>query len=534
MSCSSDGDGKKGPLTLAEFTALWTSVTDPSYSRPFIELGEGQGFEAHTQAFAQYERVSQAVDRTTQSMYLLPFSGQTDEPASGGKKATVRLTFRRTGDFTREITVLRGLLVEEVQIDFGELGGVEVRTGRRYQLLETVGIGPGESGPVTVLAEAEAEGYGYNNPAPGTLRSLVQAGSGFANDGASVVPGATLHKLVVRPEPDVVVQDMVGQYVELTAGANAGQVRRIAGYVEPTAGGLNPDGGQALLAPTMVLRFAVVNGVFTPGELLEQGSASATVLYQTATHLVVDRVSGAIATGVMSNGVQSGALAVFDSIDQGPAMTAETGTAAWRILDWGGDLGVTVTNEESPSGGRAAMLDELGDERMVPRGAGIADDDYREAVASLADVVSPNAVRRAINRALAPFGLPGWLREVGSARFRGIFYDGDALSVDPNYAFAYDLDFEARAADRFKLGLDYVEFRAFFLVGAPPLGLGDFGIAYDEGLHNCYDGAPELTFHDGFPLTAAAVYRSLWQAVNAVRAGGVGFDLYIEDKDGTV
>ncbi len=533
MSCSA-GDGKRGPLTIAELTALWRSVTDPTYSAPFIELGEGQGFEAHTQAFAQHERVSEAVDRTTQAMYVLPFSGQTDEPASGGRRARVTLIIERSPlvDLQREVTFVAGQRVEEVEIDFGELGGVEIHTGRRYTLLETVGLGPGELGPLTVIAEAEAEGFGYNNPAPGTLRAFVQAGAGFTNDGASVAPGTSLHRLVVRPEPDVVLPEHVGQYVELLDGSNRGAVRRIAGYVEPTAGGLFPDGGQALLAPTMVLRLSAVSGSFIPGELVEQpGGASARVIFQTATHLIADRVSGSFAVATMSTGVQSGVGATFDSIDQGPELVAESRTAAWRVLEWA-DLGISVTNVDSPSGGRAALLDELGDERGVQRGAGVDDETYREAVSSLADVISPAAVRRAINRTLAPFGLRGWLREVGSARFRGMFYDGDSTSADPALAFAYDLNFTARPEDRFKLDLNYQEFRGFFLVGVPPLGLGDFGIAYDAGLWNAYDGAPQLTFFDGQPLTAATINRSLWQAVDTVRAGGVGFDLYAEDKDG--
>jgi hypothetical protein len=249
----------------------------------------------------------------------------------------------------------------------------------------------------------------------------------------------------------------------------------------------------------------------------------------------MDRISGAMLTGVLSVGAESGAVAVFDGIDQDADLAAEAPSfptshgASWRVLDFAADLGLRVTNASSPSGGRSPVLDQIGAERGVFRGSGEGDDDYREAVANLADVVSPNAIRRAINRALAPFGATGWLREVGTADLPGLYLDGDPLSTDPAEAFALDLDFAARPADRYKLLLDYTEFRAFFLVGVPPLGLGEFGAAFDAGPENAFDAAPFPCFFDGFPLTAACAYRTLWGAVNAARAAGVGFDLVLDE-----
>lgn len=520
------GDGKRGPLTRAELEQLWRSVTDRSYWEPFVEQGEGRGYEVHGQSFEQHRRVSRAIDRTTQAMYVLPFSGQTDEPSSGGAKSQVTLSLSRSSGFLGELTLVAGTFVEEVQIDFSDLGGVEVHTGRRYELLTNAGLGPGQAGPILVQAQAEQDGRGYDNPAPGTLQAVVQPGSGLMNDGATVVPGIKAHRLVVRPDPDVVVPEHVGQYVELVTGANAGAIRRVAGYVPANPG---IDGGTALLAPTTVLRLAIVSGTFLPGETVAQLAAwSATVLYQTPTHLVVDLVSGTVALATLALGSVSGAVAVFDSVDQGPDLVAEVGTASWRVLDFAVDLALVVTNPASPSGGRSAMLDELGDERGVARGAGQGDDDYRERVATLADVVSPNAVRRAINRTLATVGATGWLREVGSAALPGLYYDGDPTSIDPAEAFAYDLDFTVRPQDRYKLALSYTEMRAFFLVGVPLLDLGEFGCAYDAGPSNAYDAAPALAFYDGFALNVAGLYRTLWQSLAEVKAGGVGFDLVLD------
>lgn len=608
---------KSGPLTRADFEALWTSVVPSEYSRPFVELGEGEGFEAFTQAWAQFGRVSVAIDRTTQAMYIEPGSGQTSAPASGARLATVELTFTRTLDFAQLLVLDAGrILIEEEQIDFAPGGGETVRTGRRYALLAPLVFQPGDPGPVLAMAAAEFPGFGYNNPLPGTLAVIAQPGTGFENDRASVVPGVSAHRLAVRPDPDVVIPEHVGQYVEFVAGSNAGQVRRIIGYESPTVDTTPPTGGTVLLAPTMVLRIGLLAGVFQAGETVEQVSTGARlrVLVQSGTHLYADALEGTIALGALVSGVLSGAVGSFDALELDPAMVAEAGSATWRILDWVEDFGLLVTNAQSPAGGASATLDEVGDERGVQRRAGEVgdrgDESYRARVAALADVVSPNALSRIVNRILSPLGESGVLREVGLAKFRGMLFDGDPTSNDPEIAYAFDLDFvgvtgtatgtflegeivdqtvdgvtaRGRASlgytvpagslpqplpaptlaglarieghfvqseritgrqsgayiamptfsgglverDRFKVNLDYTEFRSFFLMGVRHTGIGDFGLAFDAGAANAFDASPHLAFFDGFALTESSTLRGIWNALNDARAGGVGFDLVWE------
>ncbi len=613
---------KTGPLTQDDLAQLWKSVVDPGYSRPFVEQGEGHGYEAFTQGFAQMGRVSQAVDRSFSALFVEPFSGQTNPPASGARRSTVILTFSRASAFAEPVVVDAGVvLVEEQATDFGPSGGEPVLTGRRYRLLSPAVFIPGDPGPLHAPAEAEDYGFGYSNPLPGTLTYLVQPGKDFTNDRGTVHPGVVAHRLLVRPDPDVVIPEHVGQYVELLSGANAGQRRRVVGYEAPTVDTTPPTGGTVLLAPTTVLRFSLVAGTFTPGEVLEQASTGAQlrVLAQAGGVgglLVADRIAGTVALGTLCYGVLSGAVCVFDFVELSPDMTAELLTASWRILDWGVDFGLSVTNALSPAGGASAILDEIGDERGVQRRAGEAgdagDDTYRERVSALADVVSPNALSRTANRILAPYGEAALLREVSYPLFRGFFFDGDATSSDPEIAFAYDFDAldvagsgssgnfiegervtqtktdgtiaSGRAClvypvpagllpqpepapylgsvagifgtfvngpdivgetsgavvngtvftgglvsrDRWKVLLDYVEFRAFFLMGVPSIGLGDFGFAYDAGAFDAYDSAPYLTFYDGYALTEASIDRGIWNALWAARAGGVGFDVVRE------
>lgn len=521
---------KTGPLTTSELLVLWKSVTDPGYHRPLIELGEGKGLEVYTQGFEQLARQSTAIDRTTQSMFILPYSGQTDEPASGGRKATVSLTLTRTALFEVPITFKPGLVVfEEETTDYSKAGPIVVKTGRRYAVKTQTTFPPGSRGPITVLCEALKFGTGFNNAHVGNIKRFVQPGV-FQNDLASIEPGTNGHRLVCSPEPDVVLPEHVGRYVRMVAGANAGQIRRATSYEGPQPTGSSPHGGILVLAPTGIFLISGLAGVFVVGEVVVQtlSGARGVVVYQDGARIIIDRTDGSFVVGQVVTGVQSAATATLSFIEQSPSMTAESKTAVWKVLDWELDLGIAATNLAMPSGGRAAMLDELGNERRLPRSPGEDDDGYRKRVAAIADVVTPNAIRRTGNRILAPLGGYVTLREVGSSMFRGLFYDGDPSNADPNIAFAYDLDFAVRPADRFKLKLDYAEFRGFFLIGVPGLSLGEFGIAYDAGGSNAYDSAPFLAFYDGYPLTASTVYRSIWQAVNNAKAGGVGFDLYIE------
>lgn len=605
---------KTGAYTQQELLGYWKTVVDDSYSRVLVEQGEGKGLEVYTQGMAQLVRVSNAIDRTLQAMFIMAWSGQTNPPAGGAARARVTLHFSRTKAFEIPIVFSAGdMFVEEQTTDYADTVGISVLPGRRYTPLVPLVFFPGDAGDLSVQCEAEKDGDGYNNPLPGTIHAFSQPGSEFQNDKASVQLGATSNRLVAAPDPDVFVPEHVGQYVLFTAGSNRGQVRRIVGYEGPNS--TVPHGGVAFLAKTFVLRVSAVSGTFLPGEVVDIGAGTNTALFlalNAAGVMIIERVLVTPTIADTIAGQQSGATATLSAIEQGD-LVAETSTAAWEVLDWTTGLGFSVTNHESPTGGRAPMLDELGAERDIFRSPGEVDDSYRLRIHTLPDVVSPNAIRRAGNRALSRFNLSVCLREVGSKLFPGMYYDGDPSNADRAVAFAYDIDavsllgtpsgtfFEGEevvqdnggvlatgraiffhdpstntppfdeqlappifdgvanvrgtfvvgvqcvgkrsgttltptavvgtglhAEDRFKLSLDYIEMRAFFLIGVPPIIVGDFGIAYDFGAVDAYDASPFLSFYDGYPATGASSYRNVWQSILEVVAGGVSFDLYLE------
>ena len=59
-----------GPLSQAEIFALWQATVDERFAQPLVEQGDGYGLEVYGQAFAQFARVSKAIDVTMESMYV--------------------------------------------------------------------------------------------------------------------------------------------------------------------------------------------------------------------------------------------------------------------------------------------------------------------------------------------------------------------------------------------------------------------------------------------------------------------------------
>ncbi len=480
-------DNQQGPLTPEDLQEIWVGAVDSSYSQPLILAGEGQGFEVYTQAFNQIARLSQAVDYTTQALYILPWSGQSGLPAAGEAYATVELTFTRTG-FSGQTLILKAgqIFVDEVQNDWGPDGAVPTNTGRRYTLSEDLYFLPGEQGPLTVTAQAVKPGYGYNNPLPGSLSLVENPGTGLYNDLATLTaiagapttgpaPPVQSYTLTAFNVADMFVPDNIGQFVLFTAGANIGQTALVIGFIGPnTPPTLPPTGSAVSLQPLITFQNhgTTAGGLpwtigapvqFTPtsgtpvqaiGTLLElnvdeSGNYNFAVLLQQGALVI----GGLHPTTKMTqvHAVETTSSANLDVIYQTGALTPEapggvplTGGSSWRILDWVKDWQLTCTNVLSPAGGVLGMLDLVGRERNLPRINSEVDALYRERLAAIADVVTPNAIKRALNKALG--SLPWCYRETINGLLPGFFYDrgvnpaeGQFDNGDPDGDF-YDND----------------------------------------------------------------------------------------------
>lgn len=633
---------KSGPLTRDDLQAIWSGALDKSYRDPFLAAGMGNGLEAHGQMWEIFARVSRAVDRTTQALFIVPWSGQSDSPAAQAAKSLVTLTFARALLIDKPLVLKAGqIFAEENQIDWGPDGGVPVFTGRRFVLLQDLVFHPGDAGPLNVLAEAEFPGYGYDNPMPGTLSSVTQPGADFDNDLASLVVNLPLvvpstpfasARVDTPDEADTFIPQQVGQYVRFVSGANAGRVGRIVTFVPPNTTTFPPKGSTVYLEIDVSVEATAFAGTFLAGEQVDfknggpalvRGSVVGERAAGGVKKLTVVLLSGDVSTltpGLTTaTGAASGATLTVSRVAFAPLFASESGTATWQMLAWGRDWGLSVTNVLSPTGGRSGMLDAIGRERALDRASGEGDGTYRKRVHQIADVVTPNAIRRTLNRVLG--ALPWCFREVGSSLLPGFFFDGDlspahfvpaasnndAWDVDtllltgpaspaPPFLFQEPIQIldasltlyatgwfgrmdgagpftlvlirragtvptpipaglfargvitgvtfsitgqtpnVAYASRRFRFWLDYTEFRAFFLVGLPRLGISEFGFAWaplpagSPGWSTgAFDAAPYLAFYDGFPYGDADVYGKVYQALSAVKAGGVGFDLYVED-----
>ena len=514
-------------FTRDDLMRLWKSVVDPEYSRPLLENTDS-GLELIEQAAEQFATASSAVDRSLQAFYLKPWSGQTGDPASGARTAAVTIIVSRPTDqaIVQPIVFLPGTsFFEEVEPDYGPDVGITVATGRRYTPLATTCMLPGEP-DVEIFCQSERPGFGYNVPPPGSITLVDVGASGQAGLGASVMPAVTVNVLSFG-RGDVIPPGAVGQYIEFTFGANTGRRARVTGYVPP--GGSNPNAAMQLAA-TGVLQYSFA-GPLLVGEVIYQASSGAQGLVRAVANgwIVYEAMLGIFTIGTLV-GVTSTAGATVIAIEQTAQLIAETGTAAWRLLSWT-DMGVSCTNEDVPVNGASPELDLIGDERNIGRASGEPDDSYRERIYQLPDTVSPNAIKRAANRVLSNYGISACLREVGAINqpFPGFFFDTpDSSGYN---AYYYDADPVARPQERYKLYVDHVEMRAFFLLSVPRGGLGEFGFGWDRGGMPFFDAAPTLDFYDGFPVQTAALMLATWQAVDQARAGGVEFDLVPDRYD---
>jgi hypothetical protein len=130
----------------------------------------------------------------------------------------------------------------------------------------------------------------------------------------------------------------------------------------------------------------------------------------------------------------------------------------------------------------------------------------------------------------------------GIADVHGTFVTGIAIvgSISGASVTPSAINGGLRNDARFKLNLDFVEFRGFFMVGIPKLdtSLDEFGFSYDGSSSdtfppiNPYDSLGS-TFYDGAQSSAlgttVATQKAIYQAINDVKVGGVGWEMYVEE-----
>lgn len=516
---------KRGALTLEELKTLWRSLQDSSFTRALERAGFDAGLESHWQMLAQMQRVSQAIDRTTQQMYFLPWSGQTDEPASGARKSTVSLTLARTEKLQIPLIVTPDVGMLHTPTFPTDTGPTIVFTGRRYLPNAEVVFFPGDAGPIALPSTAELPGTGYDNALPGTIVTVEQLGLNHENDHATVqiLTAPKPKTVVITPNiPDTFVPEHIGQYVHFTSGLNVGQYARIVEFVGPNLTVYPATGSQVTVEIIVSCNGGTYTGTFNVGEVVTGPTFSGTVLAVryalSKCTIVLSKNTGSVATGDTLTGATSTATLLVANVLYDNTLLAETpiasvGGASWEIVEWSAEFGLSVTNAASPVGGRLAMLDELSQERSINRANGEDDESTRRRATTAADVVAPNALIRTALRAL-PEGTSVQLREASSEFMRGMYCDGtpeaDTLVAGRGFACSFDLgSIEYLGALTF--GTSFIEGEPVMIEDAGGLFLckSDHGVAgpYVAGSQNTLLGSLKVAWRFAEPARVGTGYR---------------------------
>ena len=219
----------------------------------------------------------------------------------------------------------------------------------------------------------------------------------------------------------------------------------------------------------------------------------------------------------------------------------EDGTVTWAIVDWL-DMGFAISSIEAATGGRDNVLKILGDERGLQQQPGESDAAFANRAAKLPDMVSPNAINRAINRVLGEYGYWGRARDLGGPKtgkrpsYRGAFFDVATIAA-PGYVSVFDMyePGDLFPVETTMLQLSLEESKWHFFVEVPRLMLGDWGPFFDESpsvgdgdgfyISHAFDHAA----YDGYPITAYQIYARVHNTVDSLRMGGIGFTLLYAD-----
>lgn len=216
-----------------DLLALWRRDMDPEYTIPLENELDGRGLDVIAGLAAVIERASDAVQSSTQAMYLKPHSAQLDLPASGAAVATGEIEIYRRQLLGGDIDLLAGdVLVVKWQDTEGEwVDGVDL------EVVTNVTIPPAVIGPTPADVRTLRPGQQGNTPA-GRVVVFVERGRATVPLTQTTVALAEVEDTasVGGDVPDMFTADMVGRYFRFADGPNASRpAYRIIGFT-PTDG----------------------------------------------------------------------------------------------------------------------------------------------------------------------------------------------------------------------------------------------------------------------------------------------------------
>jgi len=205
--------------------------------------------------------------------------------------------------------------------------------------------------------------------------------------------------------------------------------------------------------------------------------------------------------------------------------SGEAGTISWAILDWK-DQGFDLIDIPAPAGGVDDSLSVLAFERGAEMQSNETEESFAARIAALEDAVSPKAIQKAVDRQLALTSLVGRAMDQQNG-MDGLFCDVDALDY-------YEVG-DSFPLNKWKLVWTDNMSYGWFIVLVPRLAAGEWGTSTDEGpvlfigdKQVWLGPAAESAFLSDLNSAPSAdgIYKSVYDQVNNIRAGYVGFTMF--------
>lgn len=207
------------PLTQAQLIELWRKLFPEGYTVPIEEESGGLGMDVFAQQAAQFARVAEAINRTTQSYYIRAHSQQTAPPATGPLYATGTVDIlRETQPGLGPVTVPQGTVLASRKRN----ANGEYVEGPRFALAAAQTFSPGPMAPAAPLtAPVTALRVGTSgNLTPGHIYAFAPVGR-LTVLGCAVTAANTIQQATLLSNSDQFNTGMLGRYVRFLTGPNA-------------------------------------------------------------------------------------------------------------------------------------------------------------------------------------------------------------------------------------------------------------------------------------------------------------------------
>ena len=201
-------------LSIDDLLEIWRKSFDSSYTIPLETESDGLGVDVIAGIAAVFERAAAATEITTQSLYILPHSTQTRDPASGAAKATGVVTITRQAPAYGPIELETG---DPLLVEILDPAG-EYQTELSIDLDADQTFADGDTTPTNVNVRAVRDGFDGNIPDTAQRRVVFQRRIVLELEQATTVGGAnTIEDTGTFDQFD---GGMEGSFVRFTAGPN--------------------------------------------------------------------------------------------------------------------------------------------------------------------------------------------------------------------------------------------------------------------------------------------------------------------------